>query len=219
MAGWPSNSESLPLRPIGDQALKLRSGQWRARKDNEEASQSLPFPFATHPLCYSWLFIAKVNQDCVGLSKHMMDPLSITVAITALVGVCKKVKDGLEEFYTGARFVNAKLQALRDEVANFVTVLELMETTLGDDKVKASVPQTGHIGSHWNNIKACIADGTLTLERLATVIERVDIDVGILDITRKYARMNSAADEISVYRQQVRTYRDTMHLSIQTVIL
>jgi len=148
-----------------------------------------------------------------------MDPLSIVMAVTALVGICVKVRDGLEELHNGVKIIDAKVQALRDEVTSFVTVLELMKTTLEDKKVQASFPHTGHIGNHWKNISACINDGEVALGRLAAAIERVDKPVVVLESTRKYARMHSAADEITVYQQQIRTYRDTMHLSIQTVIL
>ncbi len=44
---------------------------------------------------------------------------------------------------------------------------------------------------------------------------KVDKTVAVLDGARKHFRMKFAADEIAMYQQQIRTYRDTMQLSFR----
>ncbi len=93
-----------------------------------------------------------------------MDPLSITAGVASLIALCVKAGLALKELHDGADIANAKAQALGGEVDAFVTVLELMKTTLEDDKIQATFQATGHIGSYWKHMIVCVDDGRRTLE-------------------------------------------------------
>jgi hypothetical protein len=94
-----------------------------------------------------------------------------------------------------------------------------MKKTLEDDRVQSSLHVTGHIGNHLRNISTLIKDGQNTLAQLQGTLDRVNKSVSVLNGARKNLRLKGAFDEIGMFKQQVRSYRDTIQLSVQTVIL
>jgi hypothetical protein len=148
-----------------------------------------------------------------------MDPLTITTGVVSLLKLCGTVGFSLKELHDGAQLAGPKADALVSEVQAFTRVLELMRSTLEDEKVQTAFQSTGHIGNHWRSISACLDDGQHTLRRLKAKVGKASKNVTVLDATRKHFRLKFAADEIAVFQQSIRTCRDTMQLSIQTVIL
>jgi RNA binding exosome subunit len=125
----------------------------------------------------------------------------------------------LKDFYDSAAIADTKVKGLLTEVESFTQVLRLMKETLEQEKVQTSFQATGHIGNHLSNLATSIRDGQETLLQLQETIERVNKSVTLLDGARKHLRLRSAADEIAIYQQQIRSYRDTLQLTLQTVIL
>src|SRR5438034_889477 len=78
---------------------------------------------------------------------------------------------------------------------------------------------TGHIGNHWRNISRSIQDGTKTLASLQATLEKVNKSATVLDGARKHLRLKWASEEIAIFQHEIRSYRDTLQLSLQTVIL
>ncbi|KAK3316809.1 hypothetical protein B0H66DRAFT_626328 [Apodospora peruviana] len=148
-----------------------------------------------------------------------MDPLSIAAGVTSLIGVCAKVGLALNDVRDGANLANAKVDVLRHEIKGFTQVLELTKSTMEGADVQVAFQSTGHIGNHWRSIAAGIKDSRQTLERLHSIVEGFHKTVRVLDGTRKHFRLRLAASEITIYQQKIRTYRNTMQMSIQTVIL
>ncbi|KAK3312217.1 hypothetical protein B0H66DRAFT_395888 [Apodospora peruviana] len=148
-----------------------------------------------------------------------MDPLSLAAGVTSLIGVCVKVGLALNDVRDGANLANAKVDGLGHEIKGFTQVLELMKSTMEDAAVQAAFQSTGRIANHWRSIAVGIDDGRQTLVRLHSIVQGVDKTVGVLDGTRKHFRLRLAASEIAIYQQKIRIYRDTMQMSIQTVIL
>lgn len=149
----------------------------------------------------------------------MTDPLSITTGVIALLGTCVTVAGAIKDFYDGAAIVDVKVNGLLSDVESFTQVLRMMKDTLEEDKVKSSLQATGHMGSHWTNLSKSIKDGQNTLIQLQSTLDRVNKSVGVLDGARKHLRLKGAMDEITMFQQQIRSYRDTIQLSLQTVIL
>lgn len=148
-----------------------------------------------------------------------MDPLSITAGTLSLLGVCAKVGWGLKTFRDGAALADTRVTSLLTDVESFTNVLQLMKDTFEQKTVQSSLQETGHIGSHWRNLAASIRDGSKTLEQLEQLLEKVNKSVRVLDGPRKHLRLLEATDEIVMYQEQIRSYRDTLQLSLQTVIL
>ncbi len=148
-----------------------------------------------------------------------MDPLSITVSVISILEVCLKVGQTLKSLQNGVSLVGTKLGGLLAEVESFSKVLEFVKGTLQENEIEAAFQSTGHVGDHWRNVFICINDGQRTLAVLQVTLVKVAKDVAIFDSARKHLRLTSAAEEITMYQNQIRCYRDTIQLSIQTVIL
>lgn len=148
-----------------------------------------------------------------------MDPLSITIGVLTLLGACIKTGTALKDFYDGAGIADTKVRGLLTDAESFTQVLRLMKDTLEQENIQSSLQSTGHIGNHWNNLSTSIRDGQNTLLQLQETIEKVNKSVSLLDGPRKHLRLKGATDEIAVFQQQIRSYRDTLQLSLQTVIL
>ncbi|KAJ0104340.1 hypothetical protein J7T55_011124 [Diaporthe amygdali] len=131
-----------------------------------------------------------------------MDPLSITTAVASLITLADK-----------------KLKSLLSEVECFKLLLEQMAITMKDINVDAGVQETGHLGNHLRSISVCITDGIALLEQMHQTVRSVGKTSRLLDGVRKHFRLQSASDEISMYHDQIRSYRDTIQLSMQTMIL
>jgi Fungal N-terminal domain of STAND proteins len=148
-----------------------------------------------------------------------MDPLSITTGVFSLLATCVKTGMILNDFYDSAAIADTKVKALLTELESFTQVLRLMKDTLEQENIQTSFQATGHIGNHFSNLATSIQDGQETLLQLQEEIKKVNKSVSLLDGARKYLRLRSASDEIAAYQQQIRSYRDTLQLTLQTVIL
>lgn len=148
-----------------------------------------------------------------------MDPLSITAGVLALLGACVTTGVTLKEFYDGAATADIKIKGLLTDVESFAQVLRSMKDTLEQENIQLSLQSTGHIGNHWNNLSTSIQDGQSTLIQLQETIQKANKSVSLLDGPRKHLRLRGAADEIAVYQQKIRSYRDALQLSLQTAIL
>jgi hypothetical protein len=148
-----------------------------------------------------------------------MDPLSITTGVAALLGASIKVATTLKSFRDASLHVDTKVKGLITEVDLFVQTLHSMRDTLNDNKLHHSSQLTGHIGDHWRSINECIKDGLHTVQNLHLVLQGVDKNARLFGAVRKQLRFREAAEEIVIYQQQIRSYRDTIQLSLQTAIL
>jgi hypothetical protein len=149
----------------------------------------------------------------------MVDPLSITTGILALLTTCIQVGAALKDFHDAAAIADSRVKGLLTDVESFAKVLQLMKDTLEQKKVQSSLESTGHIGDHWSNLSTSIRDGQNTLVQLRATLDRVNKSVSLLDGPRKHLRLKGASEEIGMFQQQIRCYRDTLQLSLQTVIL
>lgn len=94
-----------------------------------------------------------------------------------------------------------------------------MKDTLEQEKTRSSFQTTGHIGNHWTNVASSIDDGQLTLSMLHKTLEKAGKTVKLLDGSRKHIRLKGAMEEILMFQQQIQVCRDTLHLSLQTVVV
>src|SRR5438477_59357 len=149
----------------------------------------------------------------------MPEPLSITTGVLSLLTACVKIGVELKQFYDGAALADTAVKGLITDVEGFAHVLQLMKATLEQPYVQTSLQSTGHIGNHWRNISRSIQDGTKTLASLQATLEKVNKSATVLDGARKHLRLKWASEEIAIFQHEIRSYRDTLQLSLQTVIL
>ena len=149
-----------------------------------------------------------------------MDPLSISMAAIAITNACLAVGRELKNFIDGAKLAGPVISVLLQDVEAFQNTLEQMQKIIDSPRIKESVEESsGHVGSHWANLKSCLVDGKGTLESLQAVIVRINKPSAMLDSARKHIRLRNASDTSGLYQQQIRSYKDTIYVSLQTAIL
>lgn len=148
-----------------------------------------------------------------------MDPLSISMATIAITNACLAVSRELKAFIDGAKLVGPIISVLLQDVEGFQNTLEDMQKIIEDPRMKGSVESSGHVGNHWANLKTCLVDAKGTMENLEAVIVRINKPSTVLDSTRKHLRFKNASDMIGLYQQQIRSYKDTISVSLQTAML
>lgn len=146
-----------------------------------------------------------------------MDPLSITAGIAGILGATLTVSVALRQLLYGAKEAASVVNALICDVKALRKVLESMEGTF--DEMDSDMLEIGHVGTHWQNLLASLQDGQSCLLRLEKFLQDTMKDVKVLDTLRRQARLKSSTDQIAFYRQEIQTYKDALHLSLQTITL
>ncbi|GAB1321001.1 aldehyde dehydrogenase 3, member A2 [Madurella fahalii] len=148
-----------------------------------------------------------------------MDPFSISTGVLAFTSVSIKVLMGLKQFKDSVKEANTSINALISDISGLRRVLHSMEETFQDIEDEQVLRQTGHIGTHWQNLHQCLNDGHNALSEFDTMLVELNKSVKVLDEARREIRIQSAATRIALFRQQVQAYKDTLQMCLQTIIL
>ncbi|RYP90411.1 hypothetical protein DL770_003443 [Monosporascus sp. CRB-9-2] len=148
-----------------------------------------------------------------------MDPLTISTAVLAFLSISIKVCVGLKQLKNEAKDAGITINALVTDIGGLRHVLQSMEKTFQDVDDDQVLKETGHIGSHWQNLNQCLNDGHAALTEFDEMLLELNKSVRVLDQARRQLRLQTAATRITQFRQQVQAYKDTLQLSLQTIIL
>lgn len=148
-----------------------------------------------------------------------MDPLSITVSVAILVSICDRVCWELKQLRDASQMADSKLNSLLTDVECFKALLHQMADTMRKVNADESMQDTDHLRNNLRSISLCISDCIVLLERLHETLRSVAKPSRLLDHVRKHLQLKYASDEISIYQGQIRSYRDTMQPSMQTLKL
>jgi hypothetical protein len=148
-----------------------------------------------------------------------MDPLSITSAAITIAKTCGTVGWELKQFIDGAKLAGTAINVLLQDVEGFQNILEQTNQILEDPRVKDTISSSGLVGSHWANLKTCLDDATVTINNLEATVVNINKTVAVLDSARKHIRLKNASNTIALYQQQMRSYKDTIYVSLHTAIL
>lgn len=148
-----------------------------------------------------------------------MEPLSITAGVLSLLGVCIKVSVELRKLKNGNDGSATNINALLADVNGLRSVLQLMETMLDSIELRDGFETTGSIGSHWQNLRESLHDGSETLAELDQLIGGLNRTVAILDGPRRYMRIQASSAQIANFRQQIQIYRDAIQFSLHAITL
>jgi hypothetical protein len=141
------------------------------------------------------------------------------MASIAITTACLTVSRELKSFIDGTKLAGPIISVLLHDVEAFQNTLEDMQKIIEDPRMKGSVESSGHVGNHWANLKTCLVDAKGTMESLEAMIVRINKPSTMLDSTRKHLRLKNASDMIGLYQQQIRSYKDTISVSLQTAML
>ncbi|OQO04172.1 hypothetical protein B0A48_10782 [Cryoendolithus antarcticus] len=148
----------------------------------------------------------------------MPEPLSIATGVLTVLGVCTKVGWQLNQFQGAAKVVDTTVEALKADIDGIVKVLQALEETIRLTRASA-FEETGHIGTHWRNLSTSIADGKDVLDNLLSLLERVAKKTTLLNRPRMQLRYQLAEDQLDMLQKRLRSWRDTIQLSLCIVIL
>lgn len=98
-------------------------------------------------------------------------------------------------------------------------VLEFKEATLDELANHDHFQTTGNMSTHWTNLGRSLCDGQAVLRGLEEHLKTLDKEVAVLDRLRRGVRLKEAAQQLVEHRQHVRSYRDAMLFSVQTITL
>lgn len=146
----------------------------------------------------------------------MPDPLSIATAVIALLEATLTVGSELKKFHDGVLVVKSTIDGLLKDVEGLSIVLESMRDTF--ETVTAEFG-SGNVATLWQSVARALEDGKEILGQLHERLQEINKDTRFMDGPRKYMRLNFATDQIAGFRQHVQSYRDTLQLSLQTIIL
>ncbi|KAI9679729.1 MAG: hypothetical protein M1822_007335 [Bathelium mastoideum] len=146
----------------------------------------------------------------------MIDPITITTGIGALLTTTYSIVVELKAFGDGVAIVKDKLNGLLQDVEAFQLVLTSMTNTFSGIKQETD---SGDVGKHWQNINWALQNGQETLDQLRGCLKDINTSSRLLDGAKKQLRLQLAGDRLSLFRQHVQSYSDALQLSIQTVIL
>jgi hypothetical protein len=148
-----------------------------------------------------------------------MDPLSIAAASLSIAKICGTVGFELTKFIQNSDLVGPAVAGLQADITSFETVLGLLNETLNDENVKAWVSSSGRIGTYWYSLSLSLEDAKGTLKSLEEIVSRLKKPAKILETTRKQLRLQLAADEIVIYRQQIVRFKDTIQVILNTTTM
>src|SRR4051794_36138706 len=123
-----------------------------------------------------------------------MDPLTIVASSIGIAKTCVVVGWELQKFIDGTAVIGTAINALLQDVKSFEKILKQLNDTFEDPKIKASLPLTGHIGSHWRDLQTSLNDAEATLKELEATVTRVNKDTSFLDASRKHIRLKRNTD-------------------------
>jgi CHASE3 domain sensor protein len=145
-----------------------------------------------------------------------MDPFSISLGVITLVTLASKAAIELKKLRQNAT-ESTTITAMLADIKALRAVLQSIEE--GFEELDGSAPLTGHIGSHWSALRETLSDGCDSMNQLRELLVDVNKEVKYLDSIRRGRRMKEANDKITLYRQEIQAYKDTLQLSLQSVIL
>lgn len=147
-----------------------------------------------------------------------MEPISIAIASLEVSKLCWSVGSELMKFCHGVKIADTAVSSLHEEIEALKNTIEPIKGMVDSPKIKTSIVQSDDIEALWSRLKTALDDVQRTLISLQTLVSsRVDKEAGVLEATRKHLRLKSNSSEIQLYRQRIRVFKDTIHLSLQCI--
>jgi len=152
-----------------------------------------------------------------------MDPITIVSTSAALAVTCVKLSGYIYTIVDKVRTVDNAVRVLGVEIESLSHVLRAISTKFDDQSLaKAALStQTGHEVQHWENVRRSMGDCKETLARLERVFEKLNKGDSLSGFlwrpSKKTIKFNMKAETISLLKQEIECYRQTMQLSLQLI--
>jgi len=147
-----------------------------------------------------------------------MDPFSIVTTSATLVDRCAKLTEYLYKYVKKIQNVDTAVQVLQLEITTLQRVLGSIGTSFSDPAMAqvALETLTGHEAQHWENVKRSMEDCEVTLTDLDKILENVtNVGDGFFRRAKTQVKLDMKSTKMTLLKQQVTAYRQTMQLSLQ----
>jgi hypothetical protein len=148
-----------------------------------------------------------------------MDPLSITVASTSLIGLCYTLTAFLYTSIQGVKGIDASIQALCSEVNSLAQTLQAIQEIWTNNPLVAEA-QTRDNTTLWINIKKTLEDCQVGLEKLDGLCKKSKgkSSAGNSFFRRsiKQVKFSLSAGEIASSRLHIQAYNGAISIALQT---
>jgi hypothetical protein len=155
--------------------------------------------------------------------RNVMDPITIVSTSAALAVSCVKLSGYIYTIVDKVRTVDNAVRVLGVEIESLSHVLRAISTSFDDQSLAkgALSAQTGHEVQHWENVQRSMGDCKETLTRLERVFEKLNKGDSLSGFlwrpSKKTIKFNMKAETISLLKQEIECYRQTMQLSLQLI--
>jgi hypothetical protein len=151
-----------------------------------------------------------------------MDPLSIATASAHIIGTCATLSKSIYKFISKTKTVDTAIRVLDVEISTLSQTLGSIASSFSSSAIAGMVleSQTGYEAQYWVNVKQSMDDCGKTLEELERVLKKVKVvgdGGGFLTRAKKQIRLDFDERTISLLKDQVAAYRQTMQLSLQVI--
>jgi len=150
----------------------------------------------------------------------MIEPISLIATSAALVGTCGKLAGYVYQFARKASAVDTAVGMLGIELDELRRVLGAINTTFNNPELARAAfePQTGHESQHWENVRRSMSDCQRCLGSLERLFEKMNKEESsFLGLGKKVLKMSWKEEHISLHKQQISAYRQTMEVSLQLI--
>lgn len=144
-----------------------------------------------------------------------MDPVSLAASIATLTDLSLTVSKLIIKYIGQVQNPDDSIRYLRIEIDTLSTVLKSFRATLNDppSTQSFSIP---HSEEYWKSVGLSIQYCQQTIEGLEGVLDRaMGGQGGVITRLMRPIKLGLKADEISIYRQQIISYRDVIGFAIQ----
>lgn len=147
-----------------------------------------------------------------------MEALSIVSASVSVAKLCRQIYTIIDS----VKNVDTSIRVLGIEINSLSGVLETINATFSEESLASSVVELhmGHEGQYWQTVKQSINDCRATLTSLERILEGVRLEEGqILRQPRTRMKLTWRSTEITLHKQQIAAYRQTLQLALQMITL
>lgn len=147
-----------------------------------------------------------------------MDPLSLTVATATLLDMSIRASGSILAYVDKVQNPDKCLGYLRVEIDSLSSLLKSFHNSLSDPMSQYSMyhSQTRYDdGEYWVHVRSSISCCQETIQSLENILAKDGGRKGIVTRVIRPVRLSLRGEEITMYRQQIISYREAIGLAFQ----
>jgi hypothetical protein len=148
-----------------------------------------------------------------------MDPCSIPSLCLAVAGLCYSAYTQLAQFIEASRIAHSTWRGFNDEIKALENVLHSISSSLEkSDLLRRYAPR--HENQHWLNVGASVNDCERSIKAFLMLLESIKVSEELHSLIAKplqQFRLSQSTQTMTVIRNQIVSYKDTLSVSLQMI--